>query len=632
MKKIVAAILLASLHAPLLAQTEKNVESAIKDVTLYQQGVLVSRTARSIIPKGKSTLIFSGLSSKIDTKSIQAKISNGGTIVSVTHNIDYLNKNKVSKEVSVLEQNRKRIEDSLKILKSFKTVYYNEREMILSNKSIGGKNGVNVTDLQTAATFFRNRLSEIETKLNLIDRRTYQLRLNMMDIAKQLAELNAQLDMPSSVVKVVVSSEKQMEGNVKLEYIIDEAGWTPNYDVRIKDVDSPLSLTYKAKVFQNTGEEWKDVNMTLSTGNPSISNYKPVLNTYYLTFNNYYRAPSNLRTSAVKPVAGTVTGIVTDAETGEGIPGVTIVDKETSKGTSTDANGQYKIDMTKGVGTLLYSFIGFEGQQQNVRAGSTMNVSLKPSNVKLEEVIVTGYGIRKDDISEKEMNSSMVGSATAVKSLKKKEQVPLSIEKQQTATEFKIDVPYSIPSDNQSYDVSMVEYEVPAQYSYSAVPKLSTDAFLMAQVADWTKYNLLSGNANLFFKGVFQGETYLDLTSVEDTLSLSIGRDKDIVIMREIQNDFASKNFVGSSKKELKAWNITVKNNKETPVSICIEDQYPISKLDDIKVEVLEQSGAKADTDSGKLMWKLPLAPKEKKMLQLRYSVKYPQGKKVIVD
>lgn len=632
MKKIVAAILLASLHAPLLAQTEKNVESAIKDVTLYQQGVLVSRTARSIIPKGKSTLIFSGLSSKIDTKSIQAKISNGGIIVSVTHNIDYLNKNKVSKEVSVLEQNRKRIEDSLKILKSFKTVYYNEREMILSNKSIGGKNGVNVTDLQTAATFFRNRLSEIETKLNLIDRRTYQLRLNMMDIAKQLAELNAQLDMPSSVVKVVVSSEKQMEGNVKLEYIIDEAGWTPNYDVRIKDVDSPLSLTYKAKVFQNTGEEWKDVNMTLSTGNPSISNYKPVLNTYYLTFNNYYRAPSNLRTSAVKPVAGTVTGIVTDAETGEGIPGVTIVDKETSKGTSTDANGQYKIDMTKGVGTLLYSFIGFEGQQQNVRAGSTMNVSLKPSDVKLEEVIVTGYGIRKDDISEKEMNSSMVGSATAVKSLKKKEQVPLSIEKQQTATEFKIDVPYSIPSDNQSYDVSMVEYEVPAQYSYSAVPKLSTDAFLMAQVANWTKYNLLSGNANLFFKGVFQGETYLDLTSVEDTLSLSIGRDKDIVIMREIQNDFASKNFVGSSKKELKAWNITVKNNKETPVSICIEDQYPISKLDDIKVEVLEQSGAKADTDSGKLTWKLPLAPKEKKMLQLRYSVKYPQGKKVIVD
>lgn len=626
MKKIVVAILLASLHAPLLAQTEKNVESAIKDVTVYQQGVLVSRTARCIIPKGKSTLIFSGLSSKIDTKSIQAKISSGATIVSVTHNIDYLNKNKVSKEVSVLEQNRKVIEDSLKILKSFKTVYYNEREMILSNKSIGGKNGVNVTDLQTAATFFRNRLSEIETKLNLIDRRTYLLRLNMMDIAKQLAELNAQLDMPSSVVKVVVSSEKQMEGNIKLEYIIDEAGWTPNYDVRIKDVDSPLSLTYKAKVFQNTGEEWKDVNMTLSTGNPSISNYKPVLDTYYLTFNNYYRAPSNLRTGAVKPVAGTVTGVVTDAETGEGIPGVTIVDKETSKGTSTDANGLYKIEMTKGVGTLLYSFIGFEGQQQNVRAGSTMNVSLKPSNVKLEEVVVTAYGIETDDKSNSNTRYAISASP------KKKEQVPLSIEKQQTATEFKIDIPYTIPSDNQSYDVSMVEYEVPAQYSYSAVPKLSTDAFLMAQVADWTKYNLLSGNANLFFKGVFQGETYLDLTSVEDTLSLSIGRDKDIVIMRELQNDFASKNFVGSSKKELKAWNITVKNNKETPVSISIEDQYPISKLDEIKVEVQEQSGAKADTDSGKLTWKLPLAPKEKKILQLRYSVKYPQGKKVIVD
>ena len=164
----------------------------------------------------------------------------------------------------------------------------------------------------------------------------------------------------------------------------------------------------------------------------------------------------------------------------------------------------------------------------------------------LQEVVVTGYGVSKGDAEDRE---------EAATRAKKREMIPLAIQKQQTSTDFKINIPYSIPSDNKEYDVSMVQYEVPALYSYSAVPKLSKDVYLVARFTDWTRYNMLDGNASLFFKGIYQGETYLNLKSLEDTLSLSVGRDKEIIIEREAQKDFTSKGIMNSYKKELKGWN-----------------------------------------------------------------------------
>ena len=72
-------------------------------------------------------------------------------------------------------------------------------------------------------------------------------------------------------------------------------------------------------------------------------------------------------------------------------------------------------------------------------------------------------------------------------------------------TEFQINIPYSVPSDNQPYDVTMIQYDIDAQYDYSTVPKLSNDAFLIARIPDYYKYNLISGNAYIFLKGIYQG-------------------------------------------------------------------------------------------------------------------------------
>ena len=426
-------------------------------------------------------------------------------------------------------------------------------------------------------------------------------------------------------MSVVVSSEADTKTTLQLDYFIADAGWSPAYDIRIKDVNEPLSLFYKARVFQNTNEPWENVNLTLSTGNPSISNNKPELSAYYLTFNNYYNTRSASPYAATPPVKGRVTGRIISGEDGESLPGATVIVKGTTTGVVTDINGNFQIDLPQGSNCLAVSFIGYKTQEL-IANSSTMNITMSPDVMALDEVIVVGYGISGDNSYE---SDRMV---TGVSLAKRKEQIPLAIEKRQLTTEFRINIPYSIPSDNQPYDVTMVEYDIDAEYKYSVVPKLSNDAFLIAKIPDYIKYDLLSGSANIFFKGIYQGESFIDLDTSSDTLTLSVGRDKDIIVSREIQKDYTSKGIAGNAKKEQKAWIITIKNNKNIPINLSVEDQYPVSMTDEIKVDLIEYSGAEIDKATGKLTWDLNMAPAEKKAIDLRYSVKYPNGKPVLIE
>ena len=438
-----------------------------------------------------------------------------------------------------------------------------------------------------------------------------------------MLELSAKVDQPTSQVRIEVLSEKDVSTDIQLGYFIADAGWTPCYDVRIKDVNEPLCLYYKAKVFQNTGEEWENVMLTLSTGNPSVSNNKPDLSSYFLTFDNYYTTRQGFAETTDKGVRGSVSGTITDASTGEPLIGAAIVVKGTDRGVVSDINGNYSLGIPGGSVTVVASFIGFNPQEFVVNS-SRQDISLKPSEVSLDEVVVTGYSSADSDY--------VIAGGISRSRVNKIEQIPLAIEKRQLTTEFRIDTPYSIPSDNKPYDVTMVEYNIEASYKYSAVPKLAPDAFLVAGIPDFTRYNLLGGKVNIFFKGIYQGESVIDPDISDDTLMLSVGRDKDIIVLRECQKDLTGRSMTGNSRKEQKAWLITVKNNKDIPINIAVEDQYPVSKTDEIKVDLIDSAEALNDRSTGKLTWNLNLASGEKKAMTLKYTVRYPAGRKVLVD
>jgi len=204
-----------------------------------------------------------------------------------------------------------------------------------------------------------------------------------------------------------------------------------------------------------------------------------------------------------------------------------------------------------------------------------------------------------------------------------------SVNESQLGVTFDIDIPYDVNSDNKPHTIAFKEYAVPAKYKYYIAPKLSSDAYLLADVTDWEKLNLQAGNANIIFEGTYTGKSYINPENVLDTLSLSLGKDKKIIVTKEKQEDFSSTKFIGTNKKQVFSYLIKIRNTKKEAVELTLKDQYPLSMASDIEIELLDHSGAEINKETAILTWQLKLAPNETKTIKLSYSVKAPKNKPV---
>ncbi|MDR3183788.1 MAG: mucoidy inhibitor MuiA family protein [Prevotellaceae bacterium] len=202
----------------------------------------------------------------------------------------------------------------------------------------------------------------------------------------------------------------------------------------------------------------------------------------------------------------------------------------------------------------------------------------------------------------------------------------------QTNVEFAVDVPYSIASDGQEQAVELASYTLPANYEYHAVRKIEKDVFLIANVTGWESLNLLSGQANLFFEGKYVGKSYIETRQTDDTLTLSLGRDRNITVTRIRKKDFSEKQFLGNNVTETREWELTAHNKKKQPVTITLEDQVPVSTDKEIKLETLEISGAQHDPATGKLTWRFELKPSESRAMTVKYAVKHPKSRTVVLE
>ncbi|HEY0652186.1 MAG TPA: DUF4139 domain-containing protein [Chryseosolibacter sp.] len=196
-------------------------------------------------------------------------------------------------------------------------------------------------------------------------------------------------------------------------------------------------------------------------------------------------------------------------------------------------------------------------------------------------------------------------------------------------TEFDISLPYTVSSSNKPTLVEIRNHELKADYNYSTAPKLDNDAFLIARATGWEEFSLLPGEANVFFEGTFVGKSYIDPNSIRDTLNVSLGRDKRIVVKREKLKDFSSRKLIGANQRETRAFEISIRNTKSEPVKITIEDQVPVSQNSQIEVTVSDVGGARYNKDTGKLVWELALQPNETKKVVYKFEVKYPKDKTV---
>lgn len=608
---------------------EKEIKTEVNEVTVFIEGAQVTRKKNIELPQGKTLLKFVNLSPFIDAKSVQVKAYGDLTVLSVNHQQNFVNKLDKPKELVDLEAKLKGIDEKINLENTYLSIVNEQLAFLQQNRDIGGKNQeTSVTNLKETMTFYSAQLSAL--KISEIDhnKNIEDLSKQRADIQNQIKTLTSKKEYPNGEVLVKVDAKRAGTFDFELSYLVNNAGWFPTYDIRAKNITEPIQLIYKANVHQDTKEEWKNVKLRFSSSNPNTSGVAPELKTYFL---NYNTVPP---TYNIRQSSNIAKGTVISTDDGLGLPGVSITVKGTTIGTTTDVNGNFSLTMPSGGGYLSFAFVGFKTQELPF-TGSYMNVALEPENVALDEVVVA-YGI-----SEESPARMLTGKVAGV-NVKKSESIkirgasslaiPSEMVVKQTSIDFEIKTPYSVPSDNKSYAVDMTAYELPANYQYYCVPKIQKDAFLMANIVDWEKYNLLEGEANIFFEDSYVGKTLLNLNSATDTLSISLGKDKNVSINREKVKDFTTKQFIGSKKEETRMWQTTVKNNKNQPINIIVMDQVPVSTSEEIEVQILDLSAGKQDKDSGEIKWEFALDPNAKKDLTLKYSVKYPKDRKLIIE
>lgn len=230
-------------------------------------------------------------------------------------------------------------------------------------------------------------------------------------------------------------------------------------------------------------------------------------------------------------------------------------------------------------------------------------------------------------------NEVVVGYGTVKKeSLKDQLDDYVSVNDNQLDVTFDIDIPYDVPTDGKEQGVVLREYKVPCYYQYYSAPRVDKEAYLLGGITGWEKLNLLPGEANLIVEGTNIGKSYIDPAAIQDTLNLTLGHDKRIVVKKEKVTDYSSVKFLGSSKKQVFTYEITVRNNKKEKVEMLLKDQHPLSSTKDIEEELLETSGAVVNNDTGILTWKITLNPGETKKYRVSYSVKYPKDRNININ
>ncbi len=634
----IATIIGLILFFQLNAQTKKNIDSKIEKVTVFLEGAQVQRNAKASLTSGKYELVFTNISPSIDKQSIQVKADGNITVLSVIHQQNFLKEQQKQEEIKEIETQKEAQTEKIALQRNILNVYKQEEIMLVKNQQIGGaNNGLKAVDLKEAADFQRTRLTEVYQKQMETDRAIKKMEMELAKMNKQLAELNQKAETSTSEIHVTVNAKETSNSNFTITYLVKQSGWFPTYDIRVKDISSPINLQYKANVFQSSGEDWKDVKLFLSTGNPNENGTKPAVNPWYLKYVYAYQPVTNTIQGTYTP--GTVKGRITD-DKGNPVPGASVMVKGTRTGTTTDQNGFYTINVPAGNTSIIISSVGMETKEIPASVSGYANVTMNADEKAMSEVVVTAYGLQGKvpgvQVDEEESNNSQIRirgiSSIKNKDFNRAENMITTISYQPTTTVYEIKEPYTILNDGKTYMADIDGYEVKAQYEYYAAPKVESDAFLTAKIVDWQELNLLPGEANLFFEGTFLGKSLLDVANAGDTLNLSLGKDKGVAVKRTLLKEYSSKRFIGSNKTDTRQYEIVIRNNKQQAISIIVEDQFPISTQKEIEVQDRKYNGAKLDDDSQKITWQISVDSKKENKVGFRYEVKYPKDKTLQLD
>lgn len=344
-----------------LFATDIKTKAKIKEVIVYTSGAQINSEVPTTIPKGTSIVRITDVSPFVNQNTIQLNGLKDISILSIGFEVATYPKKMLSDKIKNFEKEILIFQREIALQQNTIKGLEEEKSILNLNKNLGSTQQAAAMDkILLHSKHYRERIPVLEMEIYDINKKIIllaeDLKLKQLEYQKNLGDSN---ENKGEIILKFNNPNEAMTLNLGLKYLVSGAGWVPSYEIKAKNSKEGLDFSYKAQVYQTSGEDWNDIKLTLSTGNPSFNNDKPTVDTHYLNFINptiYNATVYDKKINFIyNPMVKMVTGVVTD-NSGP-IPGVNVMVQGTNIGTQTDFDGRYTIKIENGK-ELVYSFVG----------------------------------------------------------------------------------------------------------------------------------------------------------------------------------------------------------------------------------------------------------------------------------
>jgi len=536
------------LAAPAAAVAQTEITSAIESVMVYPDGATVTRRIRVDLPQGDSVLRAVDFPPTLEPASLRvegearARLTIGGIDARPPRAERPPTDPALDDRIEALRDDRARLDG--KIAAATARRKFAERFSEQAPAGMGEKGEARPLSEWRAA------FAAVEDEVIAADAAIREARIVQRNIDRELARLDAQrmADPPRKMeVRIDVNSEAATSATLLVSYTVRGARWSPIYDARLDtgahDRKPSIDLVRRAEIVQATGEDWRDVQLAVSTVRTAKGGSAPELR------------PLIVRYPMPRPLS--------------------------------------------------------EVKRAPMSAAPVAAPPAKPEMADRDQLARQ----KEEDIAAEEQEAAAdTGGFQSVYRIPGR----VSVSASEGAKNFRISSSVIAPD-----------------LVVRAAPAIDATAFVEANFKHGEDAPLLPGRVAIYRDGTYVGRGQMAMTSKDENVRLGFGADDHVKIARStVRQIEGSAGLISSVKTERREFKISIRNGHDTPMRIAIEDQVPVSEIDDVKVELLPMTTAPTERDvrnrRGVLAWNFEAAPGETKEIRIAWRLRWPADKTVV--
>lgn len=635
-------VIAASTGATTGAPTPPGLELPVRDVTVFSDRARVTRRAEVKLESGERRVRLPYLPATLEPGSVRLEATGAKVVrleVVAAERAEFP-RGEAFELLKVLE----RLKEEAQALRDEAEPLRRERAMLLGLRPEatpmpdpkGGPVLLDPSGWKTSLAFLEARETSIAAALAPIEAKSAANQREIVAVAARAEQLAAETNSrPGHRVEAIVAGQGRA-ATLALTYVARGARWYPTYDVRSEPGESKVDLDLGALVAQETGEDWTDATLVLSTAVPAATPTLPKLAVWKISDQERFiptpRAgpkprgprPTPPRPEPPQPLAAS------EVTSDEGL-------RERLMVAAAEA-GEVLVEASE--------MLQEGGPRARKMLGPAEAPSPSMSAPPMPAPQVRAQRKSAAALSEPELasDSLSVSAGSMVSDSRPTQALPFGAPPGWTMPSFAADLPAALaggyaftytavrPETVRSGEgprrVALGSRALPAAPRLEIFPALSKDAYLVAELTNATDRPLLKGRANLFVGADLQGTAELPTTAVGAKVPVSLGIDDAIAIERNVRTIEGERGLF--SKQDVATYEVVIEllNPRSRPVVARIRDQVPLSDHKD-KVEIAFEKadfGAVPDAANGLLEWTLELSPGVKRTLTYRYVLARPLG------